>query len=397
VTAVHPSPPLVTDQSEVDAIAASIEEGGEFALDLEFMTEGRYIAELSLVQVAWGDPGSPSVAAIDPMRVDISRLARLTGDDHVETVIHSAQADLALLGRLYGIRGEHVVDTQIGAAFLGMGDQIGYGALVERLTGVRLDKGAQFTEWSRRPLSEEQLRYALDDVRYLLSAWAEMREALEARGRLGWVAEECDRLAETWAERPAPDEMYRRIRGWNGLRHRNQGALRALAAWREEESLRANRPPSWLMNDRTMLEIARRPPKDAAELSGVRGLGEGTIQRYGRQIVAAVRRGLEDPPPEEAPAPRIPNLGQAWPAILSGIVQARCREAEIAMRFVATRRDIDEVIAWWLVGDHTREPDVQLLQGWRRTLAGQDILDWLRGQTTVAVDPDTEAGISIRR
>jgi ribonuclease D len=387
---------LITDPQDVAEIVRAVKAAGTFALDLEFMTESRYVAELSLVQIAWGNPDAPEVHAIDPLRVDTRPIAELVEDPEVETVIHSAQADLALLGSAFGVRGHDVIDTQIGAAFLGLGDQIGYAALVERMAGIHIDKGSQFTEWSRRPLTDDQVRYALDDVRYLLDAWVQLRADLEAKGRLRWVMEECERLAGTWATRIPPEEMYRRIRGWNSLRSRNQGALRALAAWREEEALRANRPPSWLMNDRTMLEIARRPPRDLSELRAVRGLGEGTAHRYGREILDAVEQGLQHPIPVEASPPRVPNLGQSWPAILTGIVQARCREASIAPRFVATRRDIDELIAWWLVGDRSQEPDLPLLRGWRRELAGNDLLGWLEGKTSVVVDPDSEAGLTIR-
>ncbi len=397
MTTIEPAPALITTPEDVSGIAHAIREAGRFALDLEFMTEGRYVAELSLVQVGWGDPDTPHVRAIDPLQVDARPIADLVADPSVETVIHSAQADLALMGAVFGVRGRGIVDSQIAAAFLGMGDQIGYAALAERMAGVHLDKGSQFTEWSRRPLTDDQIRYALDDVRYLLAAWDQLRADLVARDRLGWALDECDRLAETWAERIPPEEMYRRIRGWNSLRRRGQGALRALAAWREEEALRANRPPSWILNDRTMLEVARRPPADLQELRAVRGLGEGTAQRYGRAILDAVHTGAENPPPEEAAPPRVPNLGQSWPAILSGIVQARCREAAIAPRFVATRRDIDELIAWWLVGDHDQEPAIPLLEGWRRDLVGADLLEWLQGKTAVVVDPDSEAGLTIQR
>jgi len=392
----EPAQALIATPQEVAAIAEAIREAGSFALDLEFMTESRYVAELSLVQVGWGDPEAPEVRAIDPLKVDARPIADLVGDPTVETVIHSAQADLALVGAVFGIRGRGIVDTQIAAAFLGMGDQIGYAALVERTAGVYIDKGSQFTEWSRRPLTDEQVKYALDDVRYLPDSWQQLRVDLEAQGRLAWVMEECDRLAETWAERTPPEEMYRRVRGWNGLRTKSQGALRALATWREEEALRVNRPPSWLLNDRTMLEIARRPPRDLAELRSVRGLGEGTAQRYGKVLLEAIERGMQDPPPEEDTPPRVPNLGQSWPAILSGIVQARCREASIAPRFVATRREIDDLIAWWLVGDRSKEPDLPLLDGWRRELVGADLLNWLQGKTAVVVDPDSEAGLTIR-
>ena len=396
VTTLQPTPALVSDPALVRAIAEEIERTGWFALDLEFMTEGRYVAELSLVQVAWGDIETPEVAAVDPLSVDPEPIIALVGDERVEVIIHSAQADLALIGSSFAMRGRRVFDTQIAAGFVGLGEQVGYAALVEHMAGVRLDKAAQFTEWSRRPLSDEQIRYALDDVRYLPAAWSSLRAQLVETGRLDWVADECDRLAAAWAERTPPEEMYRRIRGWNSLKRRSQGALRSLAAWRERESLRSNRPPSWIMNDRTLLEIARRPPRDERELRGFRGLGDGIAQRFGTEILRAIGEGLDNPPPHEASPTPLPQLGQAWPAVISGIVQTRCREAGIAPRFVATRREIDELIGWWLGGAGT-DVEVPLLKGWRRALAGQDVLDWLRGETSVIVDPATEAGLRIQR
>ena len=123
-------------------------------------------------------------------------------------------------------------------------------------------------------------------------------------------------------------------------------------------------------------------------------MGNGTAQRYGRELIELMREGAEDPPPALPNAPRLPKVGQAWPAIISGIVQTRCREVEVAPRFVATRRDTDEVIAWWLVGDHDAEPEIPLLTSWRRELAGQDVLDWLAGRTTIMVD-DSETGVRI--
>jgi ribonuclease D len=387
-------PAPITDPAEVARIAAAIAAAGSFALDLEFMTEGRYVAELSLVQVGWGDPAAPAVAAIDPLEVSVDPIIDLLTDPAVETVIHSAQADLALIGQEFDARAEHLVDTQIAAAFLGMGDQIGYAPLVQRVTGIELDKGAQFTEWSQRPLSPEQLTYALDDVRYLPRVWQALRDQLDARDRRAWVDDECVRLATAWSRRVPPDEMYMRVRGWNTLNLRQIGALRAVAAWRERESLEHNRPPSWLMNDRTMLELCRRPPRDERRIGDVRGMGSGIAQRYGRELLELIAAGMSDPPPAPPRAPRLPKVGQAWPAILSGIVQTRCRELEVAPRFVATRADIDDLIAWWLVGDHDAEPDLPLLTGWRRQLAGQDVLDWLAGRTTIAAD-DSEAGVRI--
>ena len=387
----------VADATEVASIAEALRDAGSFALDLEFMTEGRYVPELSLVQVAWGDPAGPAVAAIDPLAVDVRAVMELVADESIETVIHAAQADLSLIGALFDVRGRSIYDTQIAGAFVGMGDQVGYANLIERLLDISLDKGAQFTEWSRRPLSDEQLSYALDDVRYLLAAWELIRGRLEDRDRLAWVREECERMAAVWADRVPPEEMYRRVRGWNGLKPAAQGALRALAGWRERESLRANRPPSFLMNDRSLLEIARRRPRDEAALRDVRGLGAGTVQRHGRAILRWVEEGSADPPDAPPRAPNLPPQGQGWPALLGGIIAARSRESGIAPRFVAPRREIEELTEWWLVGDRDVEPDIPMLHGWRRELAGQEVMDWLAGKSAIAVDSDSGAGIRVVR
>ena len=386
---------LIEDAPTVEAVASAVAAAGFAAVDLEFMTEGYYIPELSLVQVAWGDIDDPIAVAIDPLAVSAAPLVEALARPEVEVILHAAQADLALLATHFDVRLDGLIDTQIAAAFVGMGEQISYSGMIERLLDVELDKGAQFTEWSRRPLSSDQLEYALDDVRYLPAAWRKLRARLEGRGRLDWVAEECNRLADTWAERIPPEEIYRRVRGWNQLRAASLGALRALAAWRERESLRVNRPPSRLMHDRTLLEICRRPPKTTQALRDVRGLAGGVVQRYGEEILDEIASGALEPPSPPPRPDQVPRIGQAWPAVLGGIVQTRAREARIAARFIATRSDLEDVIAWWLTGDRDQEPELPLLGGWRRGVAGDDILDWLSGRTTIAVDGESESGVRI--
>jgi ribonuclease D len=236
----------VTAPAEVARVAAELRAAGTFALDLEFMSEERYVPELALLQVAWIADGVPTAVAVDPLAVDARPIAELVAVPSIVTVLHSGQADLVAAARTLWVAGAAIVDTQVAAAFLGMGEQIGYAPFVQRTLGLPVDKGGQFTEWLRRPLSEDQLRYALDDVLHLLPAWDSVREELLERGRFEWVLEECERLARGWSERLAPEEMYRRVSGWGTLRPRQQGALRAVAAWREREALAVNRLPSRL-------------------------------------------------------------------------------------------------------------------------------------------------------
>lgn len=387
--------PVVTDSAAVAELAATLRRAGAFALDLEFVSESRYVPEICLAQVAWGDPEAPDVAALDPLEADLRPVLELVADPEVETVFHAAQADLALLAQRLGIAGHNVYDTQIAAAFLGLGDQIGYGSLIASLLGVELDKGAQFTDWCRRPLSSEQLRYALDDVRYLAAAWPRLRRRLVEAGRLDWVEEETERLAATASTRTPPEEMYLKVKAGNRLRGRELGILQALAEWRERTALTENRPPSWILQDRSMIEVARRAPSDAAGLSSIRGVKEGSVHRYGRDILQAIREGKSRQPDRGPRLRPLPDKAKGWTVLLAGLVTARAKEAGVAGRFVATRDDVERLVRWWIEGDRGREPDLAVLTGWRRELAGEALLAWLRGRTAIAIDESSDAGIRL--
>lgn len=386
---------VLTDDGAVRELGAALRGAGAFVIDLEFVSESRYVPEICLVQVAWGDPGAPELAAVDPLAADPLPVLELVADPAVETVFHAAQGDLALIARRFGLAGANVYDTQIAAAFLGLGDQIGYGGLVASLLGVELDKGAQFTDWCRRPLSDEQLSYAFDDVRHLAALWPLLRRRLEAAGRLAWVEEETERLAATAATRTPPEEMYRRVKGWAGLRGKALGALQGLAAWREETALAENRPPSWILQDRSLLEIARRAPAHERELAAIRGVKDGTVHRHGREILRAVGDGARSRPeagPRERP---LPDKARGWSVLLAGLVSARAKESGVAARFLATRDEIEALVRWWLEGERSREPELPVLAGWRRELAGGALLAWLSGETTIAIDEASEAGIKL--
>ena len=394
-------PPPITAADEVHAVAQTISAAGAFAMDLEFVPEERYIPELALVQVAWGDTDAPEVAAIDPLATDPRPVLELVGRAEVETVLHAAQADLALLSTAFDIGPANVLDTQIAAGFLGMGDQVGYAPLLERALGVRLEKGSQFTDWLRRPLSDRQIEYALDDVRYLPRLWADLRADLESRGRMGWVREESTRLALTADRRPAPEDAYQKVKGWGRLRGRALGALRGLAAWREQEARQRNRPTSRVLSDRSAIELARSVPQSDEELLAVRGVEQGLVRRHGPALLQALREGAADPP--SLPRGRAPDQRiEVWGTLMQGLVRARALEAQIAGRFIATRGDLDALSAWWL--DHVEEsdrgteeapPEVALLSGWRRELVGEEILGWLAGEATLTADPSNPAGLRL--
>jgi ribonuclease D len=380
-------PPLIDDAAVVREVAGRIADRGRMVLDLEFASEGRFLPELSLVQVAWGEPHAPEVALVDCLAVDPTPILALVASDAVETVAHAARQDLAILAARFGITACAFWDTQIAAAFTGMAEQIGYGKLVQALLGVELDKGAQFTAWLERPLSPAQHRYAVDDVRYLARVWAILRARLEELGRLDWVGQESQRLAgEAMPYGPA-EQAYLGIKGRGQLDGRGRARLRALAAWRQERALAQNLPLSWILPDQAMLELARRGASSARDLRAITGIGGSIVQRHGDGILECLARaGQAAPPPPEPQGPQLDERGQMRAAVVQALIQARADQVGIAARFVGTRADAEALVAWH--AGLTGEAAGPLLTGWRRTLVGDDLLAWLRGEVAVACAPD---------
>lgn len=384
-------PAVVGDAARVAAIAGELAIAGAFAFDLEFVSEDRYVPELALVQLAWGDADAPALAAIDPLAVDLRPIFELIADPEVEVVAHAARQDLGLLATVYGVSARRLIDTQIAAAFAGLADQVGYARLVQQLFQVAIDKGPQHTDWKRRPLSDVQLRYALDDVRHLLAAWRELGGRLAARGRLEWAREESERLARGAAQRRTPEEAYRAVGGWTALRPGPLAALRELAAWREREALGSNTPPSWIATDPVLLEVARRAPGDLRELGRLRGVQGGLVRKHGEALLAALGRAAGQSLAVDAP-PALGPRGQAQAAMVSAIVQARASEAEIPARMVAARADAEALVAAFEQAGAGGGP---LAEGWRHELAGRDALAWLRGEVALAADPASAGGVRL--
>ncbi|MCX8007558.1 MAG: ribonuclease D, partial [Coriobacteriia bacterium] len=263
------------------------------AIDAEFMRERTYYPRLCLLQLAT----DREAVAVDPFgEVDLSVLDRLMRDPAVTKVFHAGAQDIEILLRALGYVPAPVFDTQVAATLLGFGAQASYQDLVGSVLGVRLDKGQRFTDWSVRPLTDEQVAYALDDVRHLPALYRELRKKLEDTGRLAWVADEFERMADPATYAVVPEEQYRRVKRASALRGRSLAVLRELAAWREREAQRRDVPKRWLVPDETLVEIARRSPRDESGLAAARGMSETVARRYGQAILAAVQRGLATPP-----------------------------------------------------------------------------------------------------
>ena len=372
-------------------LASRARDAGRFGIDTEFMGEGRYRPELCLVQIAvpGDDPELGDVTLLDPLAedpFDPAPLAEVLADPAVEVVLHAGRQDVALLRRLWGCEIRNVFDTQVAAGFAGMRAQLSYEGLLREIIGVRLRKTASFTRWDRRPLSPEQLDYAREDVLHLLALAQALQERLSEIGRLEWAREECAYLEEISDERDL-DTIFRRLPRVNSMDPGQRAVARELVEWREALAERGNRPVSSVLQDATLVEVAKRRPQTAERLSQIRGLHESTLRRRGDEILAAVSRGRErDGIPVEGDRPTAPDPADApLIALAEALVRARANEAGLAYELLAARADLQRIVT--AVRAQDGDAEVRTLQGWRREVVGSELLDLLAGRRSLRVGP----------
>jgi ribonuclease D len=385
---VHNHGMAAIDQA-IAEVAERARATGVLGIDTEFMSEGRYRPLLCLIQLAVPDADGDGarVEVVDPFEEpDLAPLADALADPEIEVVMHAARQDVAILRRVLDTEVRGLFDTQLAAGFAGLSASLGYGPLLDQLLGVKLKKGEGFTKWDRRPLTPQQLRYARGDVEHLLQLADAIEERLVQSGRLEWVREECRPLEQVSDERD-PREVWRRLPRVAQLGGQARAVAREVAAWREGVAQREDKPPSTIVADQALSAIARSAPPSVDKLGDVRGLYPKAIKRWGDEIVAAVRIGLEAEPPAKeggggfsvaADAPVI--------ALCEALVRARALEAGLAYELVASRADLTRVVvAARLDRD---EPEVRTLEGWRRELVGAELDDLLHGRRSLAVGAD---------
>jgi ribonuclease D len=381
---------------DIAELAELARTGGRLGIDTEFMGEGRYRTLLCLVQVAVEVEGEDvRIEVIDPLdeSVDPTPLAEVLADPAVEIVMHAGRQDVALLRRVWDTEITNLFDTQLAAGFAGMRAQLGYEALLHELLNVRLSKSASFTRWDARPLSAEQIDYARDDVRHILQATSALQERLAARGRLDWAREECLVLAATTDERD-PDVIFARLPRVNSLDPKLRAIARELVEWREETARTQDRPIPAVLSDAALIEVAKRKPSAIGQLEQIRGINEATLRRRGRAILATVERGRERPPiPVEGTRPAQPNaLDAPVISLAEALVRTRALEEELAYELIAARADLQAIVL--AMRDGSPQPDVRTLQGWRREVVGDELLELLDGRRSLTVGPDRHVAVA---
>lgn len=369
----------IADSGSLKRLCESISGAEYLAIDTEFMRERTYYARLCLVQVA-----APGVAAIiDPLALeDISPLYAILRDQSTVKILHAGQQDLEILWLMMGDTAKPVFDTQIAATLAGFPQQAGYAALVKELLGIELDKSDTYTDWSRRPLSDRQIEYALNDVRHLPELYERLRERLEAGGRISWLDADFARLADPGNYHVDPDRMFLKVKRMSSLNRRQLGVLQKLAAWRELEARRRDVPRKWVMGDESLVEIARGAPKDKAGLRAVRGVADKLPKAAYEGALAAVREGLAVPDDQ---LPRIDKRRRRMTDVdgvidlMAALVRMRAKQHDVAVPLLASRDDIEALASGERAG-------CALMEGWRRRLVGAELLELLEGRLALSVE-----------
>ena len=373
--------PLIEDSATLANLCTRLSASPFITVDTEFMRENTFWPELCLIQVA----NTEEAAAIDPLApgIDLKPLLDLlTENDEVLKVFHAGGQDLEIVYNLTGKTPFPLFDTQIAAMALGQGEQIGYSNLVDSYLGIQVDKGARFTDWSRRPLDDRQISYAIADVTHLSKIFPKMLDKLRKTGRGDWLDQEMERLGDPENYAQDPDAAWQRVR-INSRKAEVLGRLKAIARWRETEARGKNLPRGRIVKDETLADLAGHPPRKQADLAKVRGL---SATWAGNDIGARLMDALEGAEPlsgDELPVrdDRKPGLGREGALVadlLKLLLKIRARDIDVAPRLLARADDLEMLAAGVRSG-------LSVLDGWRFEQFGRDALDLVEGRTGFVV------------
>ena len=374
--------PLIDTSAELAALCERLARHDFVAVDTEFMRENTYWPELCLLQIASVD----EAAAIDPLAAGLDMaplLALLVDNPAVLKVVHAGGQDLEIIHNMTGKVPVPLFDTQIAAMALGHGEQIGYSNLVESMLGHNLDKGARFTDWSRRPLDKRQIDYAIADVTHLATIFPQMVERLRKNGRGAWLDEEMERLADPSSFDFAPDDAWKRLK-LPGRNPQVLGRLKAIAAWRESEARAKNLPRGRIIKDDTLGELASHPPKTQDDLGKIRGLSAGWRNNdIGARLMMAIGNAHplepEEMPTRDANRPGLTKDAALVSDLLKLLLKIRSKESGVAAKLIARADELEALAAGVRQGLH-------ILSGWRFEEFGRDALDLVEGRLAFATE-----------
>ena len=381
----------ITTTAELAVFCTKLKGQPFVAVDTEFMRETTYWPKLCLIQAAAGS----AEACIDPLAegIDLEPFLEIMRDETILKVFHAARQDVEIFNNLNAMP-RPLFDTQVAGMAAGFGEQIAYDALVRQMLKIELDKSSRFTDWARRPLSDNQLTYALADVTHLAALYPILRERLEKDGRIGWVTDEMANLTDPAVYDVEPENAWKRLRPRKHTA-KYMAVYKAVAAWRERTAQSRDQPRGRILKDEAIDEVATQAPTDADQLDRLRSVPKGfSGSRFGPDLLAAIREALKDP---EAYAPVIErNRTAPSPAagavveLLKVLLKARAEEAGVASKLIATVSDL-ELIA------NDDDADTSALKGWRREAFGEDALKLKRGELALVLDGARVRVVEVRR
>ena len=369
----------IASQADLEAFVERARKSSVLAVDTEFLREKTYYPKLCLLQMATDDER----VIVDPFAVDDLKVLREPFENpDIVKVFHAAHQDIEIILYDIGCVPHPLFDTQVAATMLGQSQQIGYGALVQSLCGVKLKKTDSFTDWTVRPLSDSQLEYALDDVEYLPRMYEIQRNSLIEKGRLEWLEAEFREMEKPESYLVDERERFRRLKHFTQLSRRQMAAAREMAAWREIEARKRNVPRKWVLTDEQIVEACKREPRTIDDLFMIRGMRERLTTRDARDVMELVVSALDSAPDTW---PELPTAGKSEPNVdvevdlLMSIVRIRARQHDIAIPTLASHADLVAIARGHYEG-------VDVLRGWRRELVGAELLDLLEGRISLSIE-----------
>lgn len=373
---------LITSTKDLKALCARLKKSEYITVDTEFIREKTYWPHLCLVQVC-GEDEEPY--AIDPLAegIDLKPFYELMLDKKVLKVFHACRQDLEIFFNETGKMPTPVFDTQIAAMVCGFGEQVSYEVLVNTLAKKQIDKSSRFTDWSQRPLTSKQLKYALADVTHLRKIYLKLTEKLEQKSRNAWIRDEMKSLVDKERYDLDPADAWERIRVPN-WKPRTLCVLREVAAWRERTAQEANVPRGRVMKDEALAEIATHPPASAEVLGRMRNVHQGFANsERGHQVLEAVRRGMEmdiKDAPERDPRPVLPPGMGPTIDLLRVLLKMKCESESVAQKLLCNAADLE------LIAAHGKDAKVDAMSGWRFKIFGKDALELREGKLAIAVE-----------
>lgn len=371
---------VISTQKELNAFCKKLSREKFITVDTEFLREKTYFSKLCLIQVSGPDK---QAQAIDPLveGLDLNPLFDLLFDENITKIFHAGRQDLEIIFNLTGKVVQPLFDTQIAAMVCGYGDQVGYERLVREVLDVQIDKSAQYTDWSRRPLSKRQINYALGDVTHLCDLYHHLLAELEERGRTDWVFQEEEILLAPETYQNPIDQAYKRIKTRNP-KPKTLAILRELAAWREKRAQKKDIPRGWVMRDDTLADMAAQAPNSVEALKKIRNMSADLANGHvGQALLEAIQTALKSPADTwpKVKKKKAPNATvSARIDILKMLVKIQAAIHDVAPKLIISNGDIER-----LAGEE--KPDIPALKGWRYEVFGRDALALKKGHIAIGL------------